>query len=64
MKNKTYTKPDIKILNLDFQSVLAASGNPSITNPPMEWETNGDPSISNPSLPWESQKKAFPWEGE
>lgn len=58
----TYVSPKIKAVQLDFQAVLAASGNPSITNPPMQWETNGNPSISNPSMPWESQKHDTPWE--
>lgn len=60
-KRNAYLKPKVKALHLDFQSVLAAS-NPSITNPPMQWETNENPSISNPSMPWESQKKNAPWE--
>ena len=59
---RTYVRPEVKTLLLDFQSVLASSGNPSITNPPMEWETNGNPSISNPTFPWESQKKDSPWD--
>ena len=61
-KLQTYVRPEVEIFHLDFQSVLASSGNPSITNPPMEWETNGNPSISNPTLPWESQKKDSPWD--
>ncbi len=60
-KVRTYLKPEVKTLHLDFQSVLASS-NPSITNPPMQWETNENPSISNPSMPWESQKRDTPWE--
>lgn len=59
---RAYARPQVKIIQFDFQSVLASSGNPSITNPPMEWETNENPSISNPSMPWESQKKDGPWE--
>ena len=44
---RTYVSPEAKAVALDFQAVLAASGNPSITNPPMQWGT---------------QKKDFPWE--
>ena len=46
-KLRTYVSPKVKTLQLDAQSLLAASGNPSITNPPMEWGT---------------QKKDYPWE--
>ena len=46
-KLRTYVRPEVEIFHLDFQSVLASSGNPSITNPPM---------------PWGTQKKEFPWE--
>ena len=46
-KLRAYTCPEVKTLQLDAQSLLAASGNPSITNPPMEWGT---------------QKKNYPWE--
>ena len=46
-KLRTYVRPEVKTLHLDFQSVLASSDNPSITNPPM---------------PWGTQKKEFPWE--
>ena len=46
-KLRAYTRPEVKALQLDAQSLLAASGNPSITNPPMEWGT---------------QKKNYPWE--
>ena len=44
---RTYVSPEVKAVALDFQAVLAASGNPSITNPPMQWGT---------------QKKDYPWE--
>ena len=63
-KLRTYVRPEVKTLLLDFQSVLASSGNPSITNPPMPWETNGNPSITNPPMPWGTQKKEFPWKEE
>lgn len=46
-KLRSYTRPEVKTLQVDAQSLLAASGNPSITNPPMEWGT---------------QKKNYPWE--
>ena len=46
-KLQTYVRPEVWALQLAPQSLLAASGNPSITNPPMEWGT---------------QKKGFPWE--
>ena len=46
-KLRTYVRPKVKTLQLAPQSLLATSGNPSITNPPMEWGT---------------QKKSFPWE--
>ena len=46
-KLRTYVRPKVEIFHLDFQSVLASSGNPSISNPPM---------------PWGTQKKEFPWE--
>lgn len=48
-KLRTYVRPEVKTLLLDSQSVLASSGNPSITNPPM---------------PWGTQKKEFPWKEE
>ena len=48
-KLRTYVRPEVKTLLLDFQSVLASSGNPSITNPPM---------------PWGPQKKEVPWKEE
>lgn len=41
--SKTYLPPEIEIFYFEYQSVLATSGNPSITNP---------------TLPWESQKKS------
>ena len=46
-KLRSYTRPEVKTLQVDAQSLLAASGNPSITNPPLEWGT---------------QKKNYPWE--
>ena len=46
-KLRAYERPEVKTLQLDAQSLLAASGNPSITNPPMQWGT---------------QKKDYPWE--
>ena len=46
---RTYVRPEVKTLLLDFQSVLASSGNPSITNP---------------TMPWGTQKKEFPWKEE
>lgn len=46
-KLRAYERPEVKTLQLAPQSLLAASGNPSITNPPMQWGT---------------QKKNFPWE--
>lgn len=60
-KLRTYVRPEVRTVQLSSQSVLASSGNPSITNPSMPWETNGNPSISNPTLPWESKKKIAPW---
>lgn len=44
---RLYERPEVKTLHIAPQSLLAASGNPSITNPPMQWGT---------------QKKNFPWE--
>jgi hypothetical protein len=45
--SKTYLPPKIEIFYFEYQSVLATSGNPSITNP---------------TLPWESQKKKSIWD--
>ncbi len=46
IKFRVYNSPELKLLEIDFQSILAAS-NPVITNPPMEWGT---------------EKKEFPWD--
>lgn len=61
MEKRNYLKPELTTLNLESQSVLASS-NPSITNPPMQWETNENPSVSNPTMPWGTQRKGAPWE--
>ena len=50
-KLRTYVRPEVKTLLLDFQSVLAASGKPSITNPPMPWGTQ------NKEFPWKEEKE-------
>ena len=42
-----YQYPEVRVVQLDLQTVLASSGNPTITNPSMQWDT---------------QKKNFPWE--
>lgn len=42
-----YQSPEVRVVQLDLQTVLASSGNPTITNPPMQWDT---------------RKKNFPWE--
>lgn len=47
LKLQDYVPPKITVITIDSQSMLASSGNPSITNPPMEWGT---------------QKNEFPWE--
>lgn len=59
-KRNTYLKPEVMILHLDCQSVLASS-NPSITNPPMPWEPSSSSLTSNSSELWTTQKKNSPW---
>lgn len=36
---QTYIRPEMQVLKIETQSVLAGSGNPTITNPPMQWDT-------------------------
>ncbi len=55
-KCRMYIRPEIKTLQLELQTVLAASNDPIISNPSMGWETKEHPSITNPSFPWNSQK--------
>ena len=43
----TYVRPEIEVCEIETSSVLATSGDPSITNPPMVWGT---------------QKKDFSWQ--
>ena len=46
---RAYLRPEVEIFQVESQSVLAVSGNPTIINPPMEWGT---------------QKKDYPWQKE
>lgn len=55
IKFRVYNSPELKLLEIDFQSILAAS-NPVITNPPMEWGTE------KKEFPWDTEKKEFPWD--
>lgn len=38
-EKKNYVCPKVEMLQMGSQSVLATSGNPSITNPSMGWST-------------------------
>ena len=44
---RIYVRPETTSVQLNLQSLLAASG---------------DPTINNPSMPWGTQKRNFPWE--
>lgn len=46
-KQLAYLPPKITVIAIEPLSMLASSGNTTITNPPMEWGT---------------QKNEFPWE--
>ncbi len=60
-KLRTYVRPVVTALHLDYQSVLASS-NPLITNPSMPWESNDNYSASNSTVPWGAQKKSSYWD--
>ena len=45
-QQRTYVRPETKFMQLNLQSLLVASGNPS---------------INNPSMPWGVQKRNYPW---
>jgi hypothetical protein len=38
----TYVRPEIEVCDIETSSVLATSGDPSITNPSLGWDTEDD----------------------
>ena len=58
---RDYVRPIIEIVDVESDPILSVSQDPSISIPPMDWDTNGDPTVNNPTMPWGTKKKNFPW---
>ena len=60
-KLRDYVRPEIDVIDVASEPILSVSQDPSISIPPMQWETDDEPTINNPTMPWGTKKKNFPW---